>query len=334
MIYRLFVALLFTFAVFPFVAMYTFAGVYPDAHFAFDQQTWLQGLAPIVFGWVLFLLPGLLPFVGHKYYDWVARKTGFTALFEGTRAGFGRLRDWFVWLRLKSRTALSSRPGLERFRLRQVMQTLRSKSTAAPPPLTEVDEAVSAVPATMPRQSTAAARANVSESLQKARVAIKEAPKHVANVRNTFETLKHRFTPDDLQRTIDLNQYTLETFAHTKGIIRELLAAADLSNSDRTFCNSVLVAIPEPPSPSAVDRPPPTRSFVYPQERREELKQHAGSAKILLRDADFKSADQGDIERGLLIVKAIVARESRERTVVVDSASEELMVGLPAHSSA
>ncbi len=65
MIYRVFVASTFTLVVFPFAAMYTFAAVYPDAHFAFDRQTWLQGMAPVAFGWVVFLLPGLLPFVGH-----------------------------------------------------------------------------------------------------------------------------------------------------------------------------------------------------------------------------------------------------------------------------
>ena len=59
MIYRFFVALTFTVVVFPFAAMYTFAAVYPEAHFAFDRQTWLQGLFPIAVGWTLFLLPGI-----------------------------------------------------------------------------------------------------------------------------------------------------------------------------------------------------------------------------------------------------------------------------------
>ena len=64
MVYRFFVALLFTVVVFPFVVMYAFAMTWPEATFAFDQRTWLHGLFPIALGWVLFLLPGMFPFMG------------------------------------------------------------------------------------------------------------------------------------------------------------------------------------------------------------------------------------------------------------------------------
>jgi len=338
MIYRFFVALTFTFVVFPFAAMYSLAAVYPDAHFAIDRQTWLNGLFPIAVGWILFLLPGMLPFVGHRYYDWVAEKTGCKALFQAIASGLRRTRDGAKWLKLRSQTAIANRPqpknvlsglreGLQRFSKKKSDKSAEAESVL-PQEASPVETSVTAPP----QGSNAKARA--AESLEKARAALKDAPKHVANVRQTIETLRHRLTPDDLQRTIDLNQYTLETFAHVKQILLELLPTADLSDADRAFCEQVVAAVPEPPSPSSADRPPPEYAFVYPDEHRADLKQHAGKAKVLLRDADFLRAAQGDIEGGLLIMKAIVAHERRGRAVVVDPGNDDLMVGLPASSSA
>lgn len=345
MIYRFFVALTFTFVVFPFAAMYSLAAVYPDAHFAIDRQTWLHGLFPIAVGWVLFLLPGMLPFLGHRYYDWVAEKTGLKALFQAIAIGVRRTRDGAKWLKLKSQTAIANRPQPKKVLsgLRGGLQRLSKKAPVEQPSAraTAVDATADATVAVEPHRNAPAplpsannAKARAAESLEKARAALKDAPKHVANVRQTIETLRHRLTPDDLQRTIDLNQYTLETFAHVKQILLELLPTADLSEADRAFCEQVVAAVPEPPSPSAADLPPPQYAFVYPDDHREDLKQHAGKAKVLLRDADFVRAAQGDIEGGLLIMKAIVAHERRGRAVVVDPGNDDLMVGLPVSSPA
>lgn len=351
MIYRFFVAFTFTFVVFPFAAMYSLAAVYPDAHFAIDRQTWLHGMFPIAVGWILFLLPGMLPFVGHRYYDWVAEKTGFKALFQAIASGLRRTRDGAKWLKLRSQTAIANRPQPKNVLtgLRDSLQRLAKKksdqpveagalsSQEAPPAVSEAEPPQAAPPvetAVTPHPQGSNAKARAAESLEKARSALKDAPKHVANVRQTIETLRHRLTPDDLQRTIDLNQYTLETFAHVKQILLELLPTADLSEADRAFCEQVVAAVPEPPSPSAADLPPPDYAFVYPDEHRDDLKQHAGKAKVLLRDADFVRAAQGDIEGGLLIMKAIVAHERRGRAVVVDPGNDDLMVGLPVSSPA
>lgn len=353
MIYRFFVALTFTIVVFPFAAMYTFAAVYPDAHFAFDSQTWLQGLAPIAFGWVVFLLPGLLPFVGHRYYDWVAKKTGFTALFEAIGSGLRKTRDGARWLNLKTRTVVANRPNPKelisgaRAQLQRAVAN-RGRNNRDPKPVesqpTEpgIDDSQpsSSVLLQQPEKNdevattVVSAKAKATESLDKARAAIKDAPKHVAKVRQTIDTLRHRLIPDDMQRTIDLNQYTLEALSHIKRIMAELLLSAELGEADRAFCDQVVSAIPEPPSPSEAEKPLPSFPLVYPEEHRDTLKHHAANAKVILRDLDFEEAAAGNLERALHVLKAIVAHETRERASLADAGREDLMVGLPAQSSA
>ena len=337
MIYRLFVALLFTVVIFPFAAMYTFAAVYPDAHFAFDRQTWLHGLAPIAFGWVLFLLPGLLPFVGGRYYDWVAEKTGFAALFSATGNGLKRTRDGLKWLNLKGRTALANRPSTSEVaaKLRSGVKRIKDKGSTSAAPGDDRRDAISDTQTPDAAQGrTARSREKVAESLQKARGVINDAPKHVAKVKERIESLRQQLTPDELQRTIDLNQYTLDTFSHVKGIIAALVPFADLNEQDRAFCEAVVSAIPEPPSPSEADKPPPTYRFDYPEASREDLVRHAGRAEVLLKETDFDLAAQGDIERALRIVKAIVGHESRQKAVMLDPSGGDFVVGLPATNSA
>ena len=330
MIYRFFVALAFTFLVFPFAAMYTFAAVYPEAHFAFDRQTWLQGMAPIAFGWVLFLLPGLLPFVGHRYYSWVAHKTGIAALVAGIGRGLRRLRDALKWLRLKGQTALANRVAEDGAKI-SLRERLKSATDAYREWRSRKD--VSSPPSDQ-RVPDGDEQKITQEALLRAKAALKEAPKHIAGIRTKIDTLRHRLTPDDLQRTIDLNQYTLETFSHLKHILEDVVPSVELSPEDRAFCAAVVDAIPEPPSPSAADTAPPAHSFVYPPERRDALKGHAANSKVSIRDVDFQLAAQGDLERGLLLVRGIVAHECRDRAVLADTQAEDLVVGLPVQSPA
>jgi hypothetical protein len=335
MVYRFFVAIIFTFTVFPFAAMYSFAAVYPDAHFALDRQTWMQGMVPIAFGWVVFLLPGMLPFVGHRYYGWVAKKTGFDEFIKACDRALGRLGDRLKWLKLKTQTAASNRssgPGLKK-RFQGGLQSLRDRRKkvddeapldAEPQAQVEHTDQVSQEP--QPAPDKARKRLSTGDSIQKARQVFKDAPKHIATVKSRLEDLRHHLTPDDLQRTIDLNQYTLETFSHLKRVLSELLGSVELSADNRAFCKSVVAALPEPPSPSASDRPPPNHSFSYPAELREPLKEHAARSRLAVRDTDFAAAEGGDLERALLLVHAIVAHESRERAVVADPETDDLLL--------
>lgn len=331
MIYRLFVALTFTLLVFPFAAMYSFAAIYPDAHFAFDRQTWLQGLAPILFGWVLFLLPGLIPFFGYRYYDWVARKTGFEALFAGIGNGLQRLRTGFASTNARTRQAIANRPSGEGWKtaLRSVLDRFRnmraqnsSETDTVSQPAADVAESLQT------KKSRLRQRANVTDTLEKARGVIKDAPRHVAQMKQTIESLRHHLTPDELQRTIDLNQYTLEAFAHLKSILSHLLRVTELSDAERAYANAVVEGIPQPPSTSTADEQPAPSTFVFPPELRDDLRQHAAKSRLMLREMDFLAAENGDLERALLVLRAIVGRETGRCTMGVDS-SDEFVVGLP-----
>ena len=328
MIYRFFVALLFNVVVFPFVAMYSFSLSFPDAHFAFDQATWLQGGLVILFGWVLFLLPGLLPFVGYRYYDWAARKVGLTAVVEEAKAGIARASDRLRWANLKLRTALSNRSSAKES-LAGIGQAIRRSSTDLATSIG--DKAQSMAKANEPNVSSPAKPGHAAFS--KARDAFRSAPMRIANVKESLSSLREKLTPDELQRTIDLNQYTLEAFKHLKAILLELVPTAGLSDDESRFCSSVINAIPEPPSPSATTQPLVNYNFVYPTERRDELKIRAAEKKVVLRDTDFVAAQSGDLERGLLIVKSILLKKPLNSSGRPIQVEDDILLGLPMGSA-
>lgn len=321
MVYRFFVALLFTVGVFPFAVMYTFALRFPEARFAFDSATWGQGLAIVVFGWVVFLLPGLLPFVGHRYYDWVARKTGMVALYQATRSGLRAIRDRIRWLSLRTRTAMANlRPAND------TLDKLRSRMRR------EEKQEVADVPAAEPGAEAPAARPQ-ADRLGKARQVLADAPRHLAKAKSTFHSLREKLTPDELQRTIDLNQYTLETFSHLKEVLRSLLPSANLVAEERNFVELVLNAVPEPPSPSAVHNQPVSSVFDYPPALREALQAQGTKKKIVVRDEDFELAKSGDLERALFLVRALLVTGDR-REQVSNDVYDDPMVGLSFQGSA
>ena len=321
MVYRFFVALLFTVGAFPFAVMYTFALRFPEAQFSFDSATWGQGLAIVVFGWVVFLLPGLLPFVGHRYYDWVARKTGMVALYEATRSGMRGIRDRIRWLSLRTRTTLANlRPGEETLtKLKSRMRREQKQDAQQVPAAEPATEA----PPTPPQ----------ADRLGKARQVLADAPRHLAKAKSTFHSLREKLTPDELQRTIDLNQYTLETFSHLKEVLRSLLPSANLVAEEHNFVELVLNAVPEPPSPSAVNNHPVSTVFDYPPALREALQARGTKKKIVVRDEDFELAKTGDLERALFLVRALLVTGER-REQVTDDAYEDPMVGLSFQGSA
>lgn len=336
MVYRFLVAFIFTFVVFPFVAMFALHAVFPEAHAAFDRQTWLQGLVPIAAGWLLFLSPGFIPFVGSRYYPWVARKTGLTAFFQSIGQGIGTIRRGFL-ARLRRGRALVKRPNPK-------VHTPKSNPVTGRPTLRERwDHLYSATRNYFAKKRTDAdidklavpnaSRERAQAHLDRARNVIKDAPKHISGVRHQLESLRDKLTPDELQRTIDLNSYTIETFGHLKRILSLHLPVLPLDETDSVFCRSVIAAIPEPRSPSAVARAPAPHSFNYPEPHRAVLYERAVKARLAIRNEDFVLAEQGDLERGLLLTSAIVADAIARQGNDTTAFSDELILGLPMSQS-
>jgi hypothetical protein len=172
-----------------------------------------------------------------------------------------------------------------------------------------------------------------TEQLSRAREVLHDTPKHLAKAKDTISSIKQKLTPDELQRTIDLNQYTLETFSHVKSMLWQLVRASDLGAEELAFCRRVVDAVPQPPSPSAVTKAPPSDNFSYPLDRRESLRVHAATKKITLRDKDFQLAEEGDLERAFLIMKALLVERLHQHSVAEDENVDDLMLGLPISQS-
>lgn len=323
MIYRVFLAALFNFGVFPYVVMYTFALTYPDATFAFDRGTWLQGLAIVVFGWALFLSPGfVLPFVGDRYYSWVARVTGLQAVAAAVARAARRSRDRVRWLWHAGTAAVG--------RLRSPRRLLNVLRRERPADLDAVNN--TATPAELPRAEPKrhpSAKDMTSRQLSKVRDVLKDTPRHIGAAKELFGTLRDKLTPDELQKRIDINQYTLLTFSHLKGLLRALLPSVDLEDADRDYCENVLNAVPEPPSPSSDGIDLVTSTFALPEARWRELKSMASTHKLALSDRDFELAAAGDLEKGLLIAKVLVLSALSASTQSTDPLVDDLMLGLP-----
>lgn len=289
MVYRFLVATIFTFAVFPFVAIYTFSLQYESAQFAFDSRTWLQGLAVILFGWVLFLLPGMLPFAADKYYPWVARKIGLTDFYKATREGISRTRVRLTWLRhwLLSKTSSIALPF--------------KKSESTPPPDTQ------SYPVSSEAQpTTKKSKIRITEQLESAKHILSDAPRHFEQAKTHIKALRTNLTPDELQRSINLNQYTLEVISNLKRMLLLVRPTLELAESLDDFLLKTLNALPEPLSPGESQSVQETTSFVFPEDQRESLRHDATRFQIPIRQSDFELAENGDLERALYLALALV----------------------------
>jgi len=331
MAYRFLVALLFSLAVFPFVAIWTFSLEYPDARFAFDKATWLQGLAIVGFGWILFLLPGLIPVAGERYYGWVARKTGLVSLVESMQSGVLRVSSAIRAFFSSCKTRLSAFGPLSSLLART--RSPRTPHRVSADGSIEASHAVSQ--AVDPSSALRSRRPQIPHlQLERAKGLLTDAPRHLAKARETLNGLRGKLTPDELQKTIDLNQYTLEAFAHLKVLLESLLPLTPLDEPQHRFAVAVISAIPEPPSPSASQEPSATHTFVYPLDDRDNLRTSAGKRKVVLRDTDFELAAQGDLERALFVLKALVVSQLPSTRSYAHLDENDPMIGLLASTEA
>lgn len=259
MAYRLLVALIFTFGVFPFAVMYTFAFNYPDAHFAFDRETWAQGVFPIAVGWIVFLLPGMLPWLGKRYYRWVARKLGLIELSEQLKHVSERVRARYSAARakVKSRKQPSVSPEA-------VFGTkIRNRQAGPTKPPTEMFRAM----IDSLKTRFAEKRLASQDAAHKGNVGLLKAKETFERVRKNAVA---QLTPDQKQKSIDLNSYTLSILSHISSIAVRTLTDPRLDPEDRDFCEAALSAIPKPTliAVSEGEWKPPERSHLSHRETR------------------------------------------------------------------
>lgn len=172
-----------------------------------------------------------------------------------------------------------------------------------------------------------------NQHLSHAKDFLADSPKHLATAKDFLSSVKRKLTPDELQRTIDLNNYTLETFSHIRSLLSHQLDHSNLSAIDQAFCRQVVEAIPVPPSPSAAARPTPSYDFSYPDDHRERLASEAASKKIMVRDSDFAMAERGDLERALYIMMAILVDKRHHHIAEPAGSVDDVMLGLPVSQS-
>lgn len=332
MVYRMFVALALTVFVFPFVAMFALKGVYPDVHFALDRQTWLQGLFPIALGWVIFLLPGLIPGLTDRYFSWIARVTGFTALGTSIRRGLGRIRTTCLVLASAARSAASKLPKAAAAR--------RANGALAPaPPATHGDQSASdneevivSETGSPKASATASIRTGIRAAMGRASSLMRDRSNHIEAAKQHIRGFSERvasLTAEERRLEAELNAYTLEAFAHLKAVAKLAAAGLELDATDAEFVDKVLAAVPEPMMPGQ-DLLPDHGRLVYPENERSDLIAAAGRVQLLIEDEDFEQAAGGNIERGLKIARAIMSSADQSRLQKLGFLEDDPFIGLPA----
>lgn len=322
MAFRLLFALVLTIGYFPFVITYALSSTSPEVTFAFSRANWLAGVVPIAVGWILFLVPGLI--FGKQYYAWVGRKTGLTPMYLS-------LVSRITHTSVKVRSVVHSRPkvslaGLRTMKLSQLQtlaKSIMSKKAKPAPDATSVQ----------PLQED---RPLKTDHVARAKAAVRDSAKHIPVVKEKFNKIKNeavlRFTPDELQKTINLNLFTLRCFAHLKHVGALTVDTAQLEESEAGFCRDVIDALPEAPSPSDefnTDVMP--QSFSYPENRQQALIEVAIRQKTTLKHQDFVEARNGDLEKALFIVKVILT-DALGRTQKASSV-DDVFLGLPVGSN-
>lgn len=316
MTYRFFVALAFMVSVFPFAMIYSFKAVYPEAHFGFDRTTWLSGLILVAFSWTLFLAPGLIPGLGPRYYRWAGRKTGLTPTLQSFSGGLSRLRSAASKDSQPSNRLAAVKSGLGDLmasakkipsRASSMLSSAQSKDSLATHdtntlpkhPGTPLDTPLDgplvepSTPGVPIREKLASLKANAAPN-------IAEMRSHLSNM----------FTPDERQREIVLNLYTLRIYAHLRTMIELQLELIELEETLAEFASTVCAGIPLPPSPGSTEVNAPQLRYVLPERHRRSLVDFANRANIPITEQDFAMAEDGDLEKALLILKAVLLRAS------------------------
>lgn len=324
MAYRFVVALLFSFVVFPFAAMYTFAYTYEDAHFAFDRATWARGMFPIAVGWIVFLLPGMLPLLGKRYYSWVGRKLGFDVFAQRISEGYAGLRNRIQVTRARLSKPKSANPVHEsqpmarkRRNGKELLRAAKEKLERITAPLTEGEQGA------QKRKRPIVSREVIDKGAKQLDVGLKR-------LKDFQKVAKTHLTPDERQKRIDLNGYTLNVMSHLSSVARQKLTELKLDDVDRAFCMNALSAIPT----TAVLNIPEEelqhmdQAFPYPRDRWESLTRAAARNSATLRDSTFQDAADGDIESALMIMRCIVDEYCQPESQT-NTPEEDVILGLP-----
>lgn len=342
MLARFLVAFAIIFGIFPFLAAYSFTAAYPDTAFNLDLQTWVIGMVPIVAGWLLFLAPGLLPVVGNRYFAWVGRMTGTTALGDNLQHGYRT-----------SRAALASLPQT----LRRLPARLRRNTNKAPleqqalppqtapttpqrielphvspPPQTDGEQPSQAPPAVTPPTTIPARgfKARLAEWREQIAAVAANPEVHVDTAKTKLRSLRERVSTlrtGEAFSPASLNEYTLEAVGHLKAITELATESFQLEPEDRPFVDAVLHAIPEPILPGQEETFEPA-PFEYPVERRADLMAAAGRQRVSLTEEDFEQAAAGDLERGLKILRALLAVAQHHRMRSQSHLTHDPLLGL------
>lgn len=93
-------------------------------------------------------------------------------------------------------------------------------------------------------------------------------------------------------------------------MIQLQLQTVDLEKPLAEFASMVCSGIPVPPSPGSTELEAPQLNYVLPERHRRSLVDFANRVNIPITEQDFTLAESGDLEKALLILKAILLRSS------------------------
>ncbi|TVS17230.1 MAG: hypothetical protein EA417_07390 [Gammaproteobacteria bacterium] len=344
MVARFFLALAITVLVFPFLAVWSLHLAKPETPFALDLETWKVGLLPIVFGWMLFLSPILIPGLSNRYFRWFNRITGVTATLESLYSASSRALESLRGAVAETVTRIQSLQ--RRSDPAPVGPSVPDASDPVPLPsvFTEAGQPPHADPP-LPEPSPEGPHrlSGVSSSIKsqlnqlRGRVATlsTDPSAGVESARATIRSLRERVTAYSAATGLapaELNAYTLETFSHLKQIGRVGARALDLEPHEWKFVDAAFASIPQPLLPGEEDHPKP-EPFIYPDEHREDLLVAAAHCRALVSEDDLVRASNGDLERALKVSLAILQVASHRRSKSVERAAADPLLVLPTSKS-
>jgi len=307
MTYRVIAAFAIMFILLPFALVYSFQIGQPDHALSFTYDTWLSGAPLVLIVIVVFLSPGLTPFVGERYYGWVMEVTGITHTASVVQQ--------------RATHAFQSLPELEHAKSVLTPSSLKSKlvSLTGTARANWTKRRSGGVEASMPDVlSLENPSKSFSERLARPQIPIRSKIEETLSRLKSDDTkekyavvrakLSNMFTPDERQREVVLNLYTLRIYSHMASALEMYLDLIKLEPALDGFARQVCAGIPVPPPPGSTEVAAPRLAYTLPPSYQEPLVDYANRANVPIKEADFEMAAAGDLERALLILKVILTR--------------------------
>lgn len=323
MTYRFFVAVAVTLLLFPFAMVYSFQIGQPDAEIAFNYETWLSGFLLVLFGWVVFLAPGLIPFYGTRYYAWVGRISGLThtVAVAQERAGSAlkaapRPKDLKAAL---APSALKAKVGGAIAPVREQWVKRRSSDTETTMANALCVQSDSSSVFELAADAKTSIQSKVTSTLSRLKSA--ETKENIAGLRSQ---LSNMFTPDERQREVVLNLYTLRIYSHMATLIGMHLDAMELEPELDSFARTVCSGIPVPPTPGSTEAEAPQLEYALPERYHELLVDFGNRVNLPIKESDFEMAAAGDLERALMILKVVLTKQESIRNPDASKAADPL----------